>query len=131
MDLFKKAFTTPVKGKEIDQHQISPETGGAPPEQQGKQPSSGTLPATDAAIAALQGFKFNPDQPPTPGPLPITTPQQYIMSSPPPPRTLTPLETGEWPYPKNASPNPGVCTSWYPMHRAQFLWEITKTPRGK
>ena len=110
MDLLKKAFTTPVKGKETNRHQISPETalGGAPPEQQGKQkqPSSGTLPATDAAVLALQGFKHNPNQPPAPGLLPTTTPQQHIMFSLPPPRTLTPLETEEWPCPKNASPNP-------------------------
>ena len=93
MGLLKGAPTTPVGGGETDQHQISPGTasGGAPPEQQREQPATGTLPATDAAIAALQGSKYNPNQPPTPS-LPPTAPQ-YVMSSPPAPRTLEPLET--------------------------------------
>ena len=119
MDLLKKAFTTPVKGEE-DRQQISPETasGGAPPEQQGKQ--SETLPATDAAIAALQGFKYDPDQPPTPN-LPPTAPQ-YVMFSPPAPRTLEPLETEEWPYDKDASPNP-LSQSIEPMRSWLPAWE--------
>ena len=130
MDLLKKAFTTPVKREGADttvnpQHQVSPEEEpttsapkGIPFGQSDKQQFGEKLPATDAAIASLQGFTFNPNQPTTPatGLLPgnvsptIGSPgiaqQQYVMFSPPTPRALEPLNTEEWPYPKDASPNP-------------------------
>ena len=109
MDLLKKAFTTPVKQEGTGvENQVSPDETIAPPERtEGKSQPKDDLPATDAAMAALREFTFNPSNPGTPSNAgQATMSPQWVMFSPPAPRALEPLETEEWPYDKDTSPNP-------------------------
>ena len=100
MDLIKKVFTTPVKSEE--RRQVSPDTAStsAPPEATAEKRRSTEVPMTDAAIAALQGFTFNPNNPSTPINLgapangqPNGVEPQCIMFSPPAPQTREPITT--------------------------------------
>ena len=113
MDLLKKAFTTPAKQTAREVRPVSTDTAATAPPGQPAERLASDIPAIDAAINDIANFEFNPGSvgstatPLASAPPLMANNHQYVMfSPPPPPRTLEPLETETWPFPKNTSPNP-------------------------
>ena len=125
MDFIKKTFITPTKQQSTEGRDAAPavtpparSAATAPPADITK-PSNDPdeLPETNAAINALRNFEYNPASITSPlggginqgvpSVAPTSPPAyQYVMVTPPAPRTLESLETEAWPYSSSASPNP-------------------------